>query len=331
MNKIPVFISFSANDDDKKKIAQETLDRSNHFTAVVITREIEPMISLSEKVKKGILKSKYFVPILTPYSINTQWINQEIGFAIAHEKEIIPIIDAFILNDLKGFINRELDLPFSFQINSNKSVENKSFSSTVKKLLIKLIELEGLHEREPIKEKKVVSVIDPLDIVTSKQKFLEKRKLFLKSGEANQTAKVVLEKIIISFKEFYRDLSERKLVRFLSRGSSGDFRMATDQLMLKIKMIESAGGIESSILQFLLTQKTEPLDRFDALIQKQRTNEYDQSITSSDYYFSINEKNENGWCSAKDRRTDSFLTTEQLIGLWKKIFTNHLSDQYQKL
>ena len=41
---------------------------------------------LTDKVKEGILETPYFIPILTRSSITSQWVNQEIDFAIATDR-----------------------------------------------------------------------------------------------------------------------------------------------------------------------------------------------------------------------------------------------------
>src|SRR5712671_2585259 len=100
MEKIKIFVSFFSEDNDKKKILQDLIEKYENFTAVVVTRQQQPMIALTEKVKKGILSSKYFIPILTERSIITQWINQEIGFAVASNKIIRHVVEKIIIDRL---------------------------------------------------------------------------------------------------------------------------------------------------------------------------------------------------------------------------------------
>jgi len=54
------------------------------------------------------------IPILTIESICNQWVNQEIGFAKAINKPIIPLVEESLLDELKGFIHKQMDLPFKF-------------------------------------------------------------------------------------------------------------------------------------------------------------------------------------------------------------------------
>lgn len=61
---------------------------------------------LSSKVKENIQESNCFVPFLTKNSVSSQWVNQEIGYAIgtSHELGIYPVVEKGL--EIKGFINK---------------------------------------------------------------------------------------------------------------------------------------------------------------------------------------------------------------------------------
>ena len=127
-----VFISFSEKDRDKVSILESRMKKSKYLDCLIVSDKNSNSELIANKIVKGITSCQYFITILTNNSINNQWVNQEIGFAksLNLEQEIIPIIDINIINKLNGFINKEIDIPFSFKDNSEKS-----FNSSVNKLI----------------------------------------------------------------------------------------------------------------------------------------------------------------------------------------------------
>lgn len=126
---ISAFISYSIKDSDKVEII-ETLLKENDINPIIIANDRMPLKPLAEKVINGIDNCDVFIPLLTEKSYETQWINQEIGYSTAIVKFTFPIVEAEIMTKLKGFINKELDLPYSFD-NQNEN----SFEEVVIKLI----------------------------------------------------------------------------------------------------------------------------------------------------------------------------------------------------
>ena len=138
-NKIKVFISYANEDRNKVDALERALLKTGKYELVIVAKRRDPMKSLALKVKEGIDESDCFVPILTEGSRPTQWINQEIGFATAKGKDIFPIVEKSLLTGdrLKGFINKYIDLPFSFNGDTNsKPREGQNF----RKCYLSLIE-----------------------------------------------------------------------------------------------------------------------------------------------------------------------------------------------
>ncbi|NEN22301.1 toll/interleukin-1 receptor domain-containing protein [Cryomorpha ignava] len=133
-----LFISYSNCDSEKVELINTILTHNKIFTPLIIAKNREPLMPLSEKVTNGITSAEVVIPILTKKSIKTQWINQEIGYAKAKDKEIIPIVESGLIDKLKGFIHKQIDLPYSFIPNINKFQEHKDFSNMFKILLIDL-------------------------------------------------------------------------------------------------------------------------------------------------------------------------------------------------
>lgn len=81
---------------------------------IIVAAKRSPEKSFADKVKDGIFESDYIVPILTKDSVNNQWVNQEIGYAeaLGIRIKIFPIVETPILDDLKGFIHKNIELPY---------------------------------------------------------------------------------------------------------------------------------------------------------------------------------------------------------------------------
>ncbi|MEQ9261684.1 MAG: toll/interleukin-1 receptor domain-containing protein [Owenweeksia sp.] len=170
MIKDKVFISFSWADKKLMDRLRKALDKSERVSSLVITTTERANTQLynTEKVAKGIIESKYFVPVLTSNSYQNQWVNQEIGYAAAKAKPIYPIIENQLLYDklLKGWIHTERDLPYrfdTFEYNEKKS--RKSFREQGYKPLIECLEKESEYivfddlpevDKEEIRKGKVV-------------------------------------------------------------------------------------------------------------------------------------------------------------------------------
>lgn len=141
--KKTLFISYSTYDIQKVEAINNRLKNHKYFKPLVIISTPEALKPLSAKVQEGIISSDVVVPILSSKSINTQWINQEIGFATALGKIIKPIIERKIIERLKGFIHKQVDLPYLY----DESINTYSFQRAFSKLIIDL-ETELLKSKD---------------------------------------------------------------------------------------------------------------------------------------------------------------------------------------
>lgn len=141
--RIGVFISFANKNYGLVTRLRRQIDKCEKFTSIVVTEtdRSDAKLLSTDKVEKGINQCKYFVPILTEDSINTQWINQEIGYAIAKKKVILPIVQKSLLTGklLKGWIHSEKDLPYLFNVASPEQGIKDSFRSAYQLLIDYLI------------------------------------------------------------------------------------------------------------------------------------------------------------------------------------------------
>jgi TIR domain len=144
MKKV-LFIGYTSANYDKVELIKKELDNHPLFEALVVEDKRNANDALGKLIKKGINSADYFIPILSSQSYRKQWINQEIGYAVAKKKPIKPIIERSLLNDdnLKGFIHNQNQLPYkySLRMSLNRIDENKEFMSQFK-LIIQDLEEE---------------------------------------------------------------------------------------------------------------------------------------------------------------------------------------------
>jgi len=117
MKKENIFISYCTEDLELLKLTKDYINSFKRLNAIVVPQLKSNLSYNSEKVKNELDNSKYFLPILTSNSINNQWVNQEVGYAIHKFKnhEIKPLVEKTIVNDLKGFITASNDLNYRFE------------------------------------------------------------------------------------------------------------------------------------------------------------------------------------------------------------------------
>jgi len=113
--KDKIFLSYSEFDKNKMKALRNALKKREGLDPIVVSERRKVGQSLTDKVKDCMQEADWLIPILTRNSIGNQWVNQEIGFAEAINKiTIVPLVEKNLLDKLKGFIHKEMDLPFKF-------------------------------------------------------------------------------------------------------------------------------------------------------------------------------------------------------------------------
>jgi TIR domain len=151
-----VFISAETHSDFALAAwVKEKLESTYLFKAHLIVNDNHPNAELVSLIKRTITKSKYFIPLLSEVSINNQWVNQEIGYAVAANKKICPIVQKEIIMDLRGFLTltQKFDHTFSFErilpdmINDRKQIigekNSKLFHDMLDTFTKYLIELDS--------------------------------------------------------------------------------------------------------------------------------------------------------------------------------------------
>ncbi|MBI5540315.1 MAG: toll/interleukin-1 receptor domain-containing protein [Bacteroidia bacterium] len=208
-----LFISYSDFDKDKVHLIVNELEGNFNFKPIVIASNREALKPLAAKVAEGIIQADIIIPILTEKSVSTQWINQEIGYATALNKKIMPIVERDIIDKLKGFIHKQIDLPYNYSSNLNKSIENEEFIGQFRDLLFDL----G-NKNLPIKLNEVVVIkselekkIEILDGVEAKIKFNKEKNAFLNSPLGLDSAKEEMAKMFTDILEKAKVLDTKRL------------------------------------------------------------------------------------------------------------------------
>lgn len=212
--KHEIFISYSDYDKDKVKLIEEELKGSTLFKPLVIANKREALKPLAKKVAEGIINSKIFLPILTTNSISQQWINQEIGYAEAQKKTIMPIVAKELIDTLKGFIHNDLDLPYNYQSNEDKIIENKDFVKEFKNLLSDLE--KELGSQNPTEDNSNITefekILDFADQTNDEIGFQEKKKSLLDSKEGLDSA---TEEVLIILQNLEEKINSLRTKNFI--------------------------------------------------------------------------------------------------------------------
>jgi len=128
-----IFLSHSEQDEDLIARIHNSLLK---LGLEVYVEEYESTYGedLVDCVCDAIEKSNYFLVVLTDKSIKSQWVNQEIGYAFALEKDIIPV--------------RVGEIQHTGMISNIKSVKAKAndYESIITEILYHFADLEDITE-----------------------------------------------------------------------------------------------------------------------------------------------------------------------------------------
>jgi hypothetical protein len=138
LSKPGIFVSYSNSDKNLVTVSRKVISELG-FNPIVIADRRQMSKALTDKVINGLFEADYFLPILTENSINAQWINQEIGFAkmleLNDKIKIYSIVEDTIIDSLKGFMHKNIDLPYTFIKHQHNGVRSKNFKRELIKLL----------------------------------------------------------------------------------------------------------------------------------------------------------------------------------------------------
>lgn len=104
-----VFVSHSTKD---LNIVKELADwlRSNNVVVHVAESEVQAGKPLPKKISDLVESSDCVIALLTREGVRSEWVNQEIGYAIRAGKLVVPIVEEGVMT--KGFLQSLEYIPF---------------------------------------------------------------------------------------------------------------------------------------------------------------------------------------------------------------------------
>jgi hypothetical protein len=310
--KYGIFVSYSDFDKDKVDLIVDELKGNTMFEPIVISENREALKPLAQKVANGILQAKVLLPILTKKSIKTQWINQEIGFATALNKKIMPIVESNLIDKLKGFIHKQIDLPYNYLPNTDRAIEQKEFINQVRNIVCDLEnDFQKLFPDSVLPEKTDFEKgLEQLHIIKEEQEFKRKKNAFLNSVDGVSTAKAEVEILFEHIEEKIEKLKENQI----------NFKAQKD-VFLPTLIVEVHGfslliawqqqsrfSNEDSLLLTQLLKGYLTNDSHDSHLVEVKT----KVLSETKYSFDRDKNNENCWLSYND---DKQFTSVQIVDI----------------
>lgn len=297
-----IFISYSDFDKDKVDLIVKELEGNTKFFPIVIASNRAALKPLAQKVADGIINAKVILPILTTNSIPTQWINQEIGFATALNKRIMPIVESGLIDKLKGFIHKQIDLPYNFQTNSEKEEEHKDFLKQVRNLLADLEEeFQKLMTAEELPFKSdFEKSLEQADKLNKELEFQRQRTSYLNSIDAVEDAKTEVLNMYADIEEKIKKLQEKNFhFEFEKEIYQPSFILKCQGFSLSIAWHQEYSNTNEGALLFIR--------KWNGYLTK-NTNafyfpgEEPRMVSDNKYTFDINRSNEICWLNQKDKK-----------------------------
>lgn len=146
MHPYRIFISYSHKDNELVKRIETELTKMGVKPIRDIT-VTEPGENWFEKIKEQIASAHFFVPVITKNSIDQQWLNQEIGYAIAIDVCMVPILVG-VEPDKKGMLHEIQGLSCNLELKELQKIDfDKRLNSKPKRSLNPRIVADNPHDR----------------------------------------------------------------------------------------------------------------------------------------------------------------------------------------
>lgn len=98
-----VFLSHSVGESEEKVIESLASQLTGQGTSIYVAeRDTTPGRSLSQKIQNAIMRSDVVLVLVTEKGSRSAWVNQEIGYAVAKGKTVIPILERGV--EAKGML-----------------------------------------------------------------------------------------------------------------------------------------------------------------------------------------------------------------------------------
>ena len=98
-----VFISYSSEDGKFARWVHERLSTAG-VSVFLAEISLEPGDTWDEKIKRNLREANYFIFLASRKACASQIVNQEVGMAITHNKNIIPVVWDMPPTELPGFL-----------------------------------------------------------------------------------------------------------------------------------------------------------------------------------------------------------------------------------
>ncbi len=274
----------------------------------MIATNREALKPLAVKVSEGIEKAAAVIPVITRNSMNTQWINQEIGFATAFKKKVLPIVEKDIINDLKGFIHKEIDLPYNFESNVNKQKENQSFIECLKLLHTDLE--NSISSNDTVSElSDFERKLQQVDNYNLESEFLKKREKFLESVVGLEAAKLEVANMWPPLNEKIKKLRDKGL----NIGTEEDLVQQKRAFIVKCKgfsfSVEFTPRYSNSLFGSTLSVRKWTGHYTTDRNVSYAPGEGPKILSNDEYDFDVDRENHYKWVNREDKKT---LTSEKL-------------------
>ena len=324
-----IFISYSDFDKDKVSLIVSELQANKNFYSIVIASNREALKPLAQKVADGILNASIVIPLLTHSSIPTQWINQEIGYATALKKKVMPIVESECIDKLKGFIHKQIDLPYNYESNSDKAIEDENFIVQVKKLISDLeVDFDSIVIDTEVPEKsEFEKSLEQIDIVNEELEFQRKRSEFLNSTNGSEELR---KEILSMFKEIedkVKTLQQKKI------------NIATERNDYQLYYILKSHGFSFSIFwqqaySNSIQKATLEVRKWNGSVTKEPDVHYfpgeePKVLSTAKYIFDYNRQNEICWLNQNDQKNyfSSQIIDECIKWLLEQVFKRRLENK----
>lgn len=235
---IRIFISYSNEDKGKMLSLRKRINAHSSLKATVVADDRKASKLLTDKVKDGIKDCDYFVCILTAKSITNQWVNQEIGYATALGKRIRPIVESRVLDKLKGFVHKQMDLPYSVKTNGTSPRSQGILFSKRAKVLVDDILLENKLTPKEVGPESLFPGVWECEFVLNGKRGID-RKVEVKNTNEYHTN----DKLTFVLDDFKADLKKGTL-SFTKHDPKDKNRIAVNDLRI-VKLNERYEGNEN--------------------------------------------------------------------------------------
>lgn len=109
---------------------------SNLYEAIIVARSDEDDTEfLNKTVEENMKVAHIVIPVITKKSYKEQWMNQEIGYAVAKKKIVHPIVEKSTIKKLKGFYTNYRKYVNTYSANSDEQIEREVFDGVFRSLL----------------------------------------------------------------------------------------------------------------------------------------------------------------------------------------------------